>query len=358
VVAEASVNVTCNGLANGSYTITVTGGTAPYSLSWSNGTTSFIVTNGGSASISGLAIGAYSVVVVDANGCAANTPALGVTITEPAVLTATASHTDITCFGFNDGTANVVAGGGTAPYTYLWSNGATTAAISGLMPGAYSVVVTDANSCVANDAVTVLEPTVLTVVANIDSACHNTPTGSITLTISGATPGYTIAWSNGYNDVLAAAGTSTNMGLAQGNYTVTVQDANGCTFTQTYTVNQPLDPISAQFQISPVSCFGGSDGQILNTGTTGGVSPYTYIWSNGQTTPNASNVAQGLYQVTVTDAIGCQRVYINLTVLEPNQITALASTQVDVLCNGGNNGSINFEPTGGTFPYTDRKSVV
>jgi uncharacterized protein (DUF2141 family) len=353
VVSEASTNVTCNGFADGTYTITVNGGTAPYSLSWSNSTTASIATDGGTASISGLAPGAYSVVVTDANGCAANTPALGVTITEPAVLTATASHTDITCFGFNNGTANVVAGGGTAPYSYLWSNGAMTAGIASLAPGTYTVTVTDFNGCTASDAVTVIEPTALVVVANVDSACHNTPTGSITLTVSGATPSYTIAWSNAFNDVIAVSGgTSSNMGLAQGNYTVTVTDANGCTFTQTYTVSQPLDPIQASFQITPVSCFGGNDGQILNTGTTGGVSPYTYLWSNGQTTPNCANVAQGLYQVTITDAIGCQRVYINLTVLEPNQITALASTQVDVLCNGGNNGSINFEPTGGTFPYT------
>jgi hypothetical protein len=352
VVSEASTNVTCNGFADGTYTINVTGGTAPYSLAWSNSTTASIATDGGSASITGLAPGAYSAVVTDANGCAANTPALGVTITEPAVLTATASSTDITCFGFNDGTASVVGGGGTMPYSYLWSTGATTAAISGLAPGTYTVMIMDANFCVAIDLVPVFEPTALTVVANIDSACHNTPTGSITLTISGATPGYFIAWSNGYNDALAMAGTSTNMGLAQGNYTVTVQDVYGCTFTQTYIVNQPLDPIVANFQITPVSCNGGSDAQILNTGTTGGVSPYTYSWSNGQTTPNAVNVSAGLYQVTVTDAIGCQRVYINLTVLQPDQLLANGSTTVSVTCNGGNDGSINFQPTGGTFPYT------
>src|SRR5690606_37821432 len=143
-----TTDISCNGATNGSITLAPTGGVAPYTYLWSNADTS--------SSLTGLTGGAYSVTITDANGCTVTENA---TITDPAILTlSSTSQVDVTSYGGNDGSATVSVTGGTAPYNYLWSNGATTATATGLIAGNYVVTITDANGCTISESFTIIQP--------------------------------------------------------------------------------------------------------------------------------------------------------------------------------------------------------
>ncbi|SFO41080.1 SprB repeat-containing protein, partial [Paenimyroides ummariense] len=151
-----SRDVLCNGGNNGTATITVTGGTAPFTYKWSNGIST---TN---ATVSNLVVGNYTVQVTDANGCTASTP-VSVIISQPAALVFTTSNsTNISCYGLNDGSVSVVASGGVAPYSYLWSNGQSGSSLTNLGKGTYVVTVTDANNCMQTQSFTITEPAFVT----------------------------------------------------------------------------------------------------------------------------------------------------------------------------------------------------
>ncbi|NDC07664.1 MAG: hypothetical protein EBZ86_10190 [Synechococcaceae bacterium WB9_2_069] len=172
---------------NGAIDLTVAGGIAPYIFTWSNGAST--------EDLSSLTAGNYSVSVTDFNGCTANA---NVTITQPTLLTTSASSTNVTCNGLNNGTATVTAAGGTAPYTYLWNSGATTPSITNLAPGNYSVTVTDANGCSANANVTITQPILLTANASSTNlACNGINNGTATVTAAGGTASYNYLWNTG-----------------------------------------------------------------------------------------------------------------------------------------------------------------
>ncbi len=329
---EVVVSPNCNGDCNGSITLNPTGGTAPYTYLWNTGATS--------SSISNLCAGTYNVIVTDANGC---TNSRNITVTEPALLSASPLPTDVSCFGACDGTAAVIVGGGTAPYTYFWSpGGQTTPSISGLCPGNYSVLITDANGCTTNQNVTINEPA--QVAGNLTSTpptCNGSCDGSITANPTGGTPGYTYNWSNG-------ATTQTISNLCSGSYTVTITDANGCSVNESYTLNNP-NALTVSLDSVDVSCNGACDGQAI-ANISGGTTPYTINWMPGNfSTSTISNLCAGTYSVTVTDANGC--VFTgNVNVDEPNTISATA-TVTDANC-GFCDGVISVSVSGGTVPYT------
>src|SRR5574343_439682 len=342
------VNVLCNGGSTGSIDLSVAGGTAPYTYVWSNGATT--------EDLSALAAGTYTVVVTDANGstggCTATTT---VTITQPAAaLTVSTTQTNVLCFGASTGAIDLTPAGGTAPYTYLWSNGATTQDLSSIAVGTYTVQVTDANgstgSCAATTTVTITQPAApLSLTSTkVNVLCNGGLTGSINLTPAGGTAPYTFAWSNG-------TVTEDLIGLAAGTYTVTVTDANGstggCFATTSVTITQPAAPVTVSTTQTNVLCFGASTGAI-NLTVAGGTAPYSYVWSNGAITEDLTTIPAGTYTVTVTDAngsVGGCTATTTVTITQP--AAALTSTKVDILCNGGNTGSINLTPAGGTAPY-------
>ena len=211
IVNATSTVVSCNGNTDGSVSASVSGGVAPYSYVWSDGSTS--------PNVYFVPVGTYTVTVTDANGCTAT----GSTeVTEPPVLSASASGTDVSCNGDSDGVATASATGGTAPYTYLWSNGGTGASVSGLASGTYTVTVTDLRGCAEVASVTIGEPTILTAsISTNEVSCNGGNDGSATATPAGGTAPYTYSWSNGATGATAS-------GLSAGTYTVTVTDANGC----------------------------------------------------------------------------------------------------------------------------------
>ncbi len=332
-VTPTVVDASCNGVCDGSASIIPIGGTPGYTYNWSPGGYT-------SSSVTGLCANTYNITITDAAGCQLNT---SISVNEPAVITPNISSTDATCNGVCDGTASVSPTGGTPPYSYSWSNGATTSSVSGLCPGNISVTVTDANNCSATASVTINAPTGLSLTTSAtDATCNATCDGSTTVSVSGGTSPYTYLW----DDPLSQT-TATASGLCAGTYNVTVTDANGCTASGSVTVNEP-SAISLSASVNDATC-GNCDGSISVT-LAGGTSPYTYLWNNGVIGSTVNALCSGVYTVTVTDANGCSFSQ-NITVNDIGSPTT-SSTKTDASCNGVCDGSATVSATGGVTPCT------
>jgi gliding motility-associated-like protein len=322
----------CNGTSNGSAIVFPSGGTAPYSYNWSNGSTM--------QQAIGLTAGTYNVTITDANGCELVTSA---SVEEPAPISATISAVNLSCTGNATGSATVVPTGGTAPYTYLWSDGQTTASATALAIGSYIVIVTDANGCQTNASVSITQPTpvVATFLNATNASCNGVADGTATVGAAGGTAPYTYSWPDGQVGAIAT-------GLAAGTYTVTVTDANGCFATVDATVNQPTAVVVDSMAMTPVSCKFGTDG-TATAYVNGGTLPYTYAWSNGATTQSLSNIPATTYNFTVTDANGCSA-SSSIIVTEPaSELVGLINT-TGALCQGGSSGQLTAVISGGTLP--------
>ena len=329
-LSASATDALCNGDNSGSAQASATGGTAPYSFAWSNGSTS--------ASASNLTAGTYTVTITDANNC---TETATVTVNEPPAIQLSATATDALCNGDNSGSAQASATGGTAPYSFSWSNGATSASAPNLVAGTYTVTVTDANNCTETTAVTVDEPLPIQIAATItDALCNGDTNGTIALAVSGGTGAYTYAWNNG-------ATTPNLQNLGAGSYSVTVTDANNCTETSTHVVNEP-PVLGGTIASTDVTCNGQGDGAMDLT-VTGGTTPYTYLWSNGATTQDIDSLDGGIYFVTVTDGNGCDAEVVGF-VAEPAPIL-ISWSVTPIACAGDSSGTLIVVPFDGTKFY-------
>ena len=258
----------------------------------------------------------------------------------PIVLSTT--NTDILCAGQSTGTIDLTVSGGSGTYAYAWSNGSSQQDLTGLPAGTYTVTVTDANECSATASVTINQPTPLVVTQQVTNIlCNGDLTGAINLTVSGGTPAYFFSWSNN-------ASTEDLTNLAAGTYSVTITDSNGCGLTRTYTINEPSE-LNATVAGTDADCNGSATGTATVTAT-GGVAPYTYLWSNGRVTRTVTGLTAGSYSVTITDANNCTTA-ASVDIDEASSIVATGTT-IDVTCTGDDDGSINLTVTGGTAPYT------
>ena len=330
-VQDSALNVACNGGCNGEAWANASGGATPYTYLWNTSAT----TQG----ITGLCPGTYTCIVSDTNGCL---DTISVIITEPLALSSGISKTDVICNGNCDGQVSVSPSGGTPGYTYLWNTGCTTATCTGLCPGNYYVTITDTNGCTLLDSITIVEPVILSGVSTtVNATCNGNCDGWANVVINGGVSPYSYLWSSGGT-------TDTETGLCSGSYTVTVTDANNCTYLTTVTINEPnvLNPNTSSID---ASCNGNCDGVVSST-PTGGSGPYTYLWSSGCTTQNCTGLCSGVYTVTVTDFNGCTSVE-SVTINNPN-VLSLSGTQNDVSCNGDCNGSATVNVSGGTTPYS------
>ncbi|WP_417620282.1 hypothetical protein, partial [Oceanihabitans sediminis] len=326
-----SEDVLCNGQAEGSVNLSVTGGTAPYSYNWSNGETT--------EDLSNIPAGTYNVTITDDNGC---TTTNSVNINEPDALASSLTSEDVLCNGQAEGSVNLSVTGGTPPYSYNWSNGATTEDLSNIPAGTYNVTVTDDNGCTTTNSVTINEPDALaSSLTSEDVLCNGQAEGSVNLTVTGGTPPYSYNWSNGET-------TEDLSNIPAGTYNVTITDDNGCITTNSVTINEP-DALASSLTSEDVLCNGQAEGSV-NLSITGGNPPYSYNWSNGETTEDLSNIPAGTYNVTITDDNGCTTTN-SVTINEPDAL-ASSLTSEDVLCNGQAEGSVNLTVTGGTAPYS------
>jgi hypothetical protein len=276
-------NCTCFGVNNGTITLTNTGGTSPFTYLWNDGSTS--------KNRTGLAPGTYSVTITDDYG---DTLVLsGISITQPTEISCTPTIINNPCNGSSVGSITLSVSGGTAPYTYLWNDGATTKDRSGLPAGSYSVTITDANSCskLFNFAA-ITQPSGISqaAVSITNNVCFGGTSGAINPSFTGGSGGFTYQWLDGSTS-------RTRSGLLAGTYNLTVFDSNGCSKLFTYVITSPT-----QIQITA-----SIDGDDVSVSVTGGTSPYSYVWNDGVTTKDRTNLPNGNYTLTVIDANGCIR---------------------------------------------------
>lgn len=332
-------NITCFGLNNGLAQATVSGGSSPYLFDWSNGSVN--------DSINSLMAGTYVLTVTDASGC---TTSDSIAITEPTEITFIKDSTLISCYQGADGDATItVTGGGTAPYTYVWSNQQTTPGIQNLGAGTYSVTAYDSQSCfvTASYIITAPDSFIIDLTGVVNASCFNTSDGSATASVGGATAGYTFVWSNGEVGSVADS-------LPYGNNFVTVTvDSSSCVQTKAINITYPPRFTLNTTVTSPL-CYGGSDGTaVVTVSATGGTPPFYYQWSNGQQDSAAIMLTGGMtYSVIVTDAsaAGCPE-FDTITIPQPDSMLInLNSTPVS--CYGETDGTIRVDVAGGTAPYS------
>ena len=336
-------HVACNGNANGSIDVSLSGGTSPYSYLWSNGATT--------EDLAGLSGGVYTLTLTDANGCVLVSPAY--TLTEPTALVLTIdSVQNISCNGENDGAIFTTITGGTTPYTYNWSTGATTTFIDNLPAGSYDVVVQDSNGCtVAIIGTPVTEPT--PVVISLDSISMETCAASsldgyIDIQVTGGTGSYSYLWVDPATGNPYPSTTDRLDSISVGSYLVLVRDANDCIDTSTYIITALSELQVDLDSLTPIRCFGDTNGTVYITAFDG-VGTYTYNWSNGATSEDIINLSASAtpYQVTVTDSLGCA-VVKTYNLGNPSQLTTSLNNLVNVSCNGAGDGRIDIDVIGGT----------
>lgn len=330
---------------NGSATANATGGAGSYAFLWDNGQTTNIAT--------ALSVGTHCVTVTDVNGC---TDTACVIITSPPPIILTATDDVLNCFG-DTGQSIITISGGTAPYAYGWVNPLTgvsgtgvilvdggTDTIQNLTGGVWLVGVNDALNEQMGDTVFIVEPTELMVSVtptNID--CFGANNGAATANVSGGTPPYLFNWST--TDV-----TQTINSLVAGTYYVTITDLAGCSKVDSTTIAAPAQQLQVLMSQTNISCNGADDGEAFTT-VQGGLAPYTYQWSTGETTANVVNLPPGVVGVSVTDAFGCS-VTGTVNITQPFALSTVSQFVSNASCFGGNDASAVTVPSGGTPPYT------
>ena len=361
ITVDAVNDVNCNGGADGTVDITPSGGTPAYTFLWTGINFGFTSTD---EDPTGMPADDYSVTITDLNGCfRVYTDIL--TIAEPPGMIMTLDGTtDVSCFGGNDGSANVTVTGGSLPYSFSWVGAVVGPASSvedpdDLVADTYSLFVLDGKGCFISsfNFVVIDQPPGITVAVDqiTDVDCFGDATGAIEITPAGGTPTYNYAWT-GDNGVTSTDEDPT--GLPEGSYSLIVRDGNNCIGDYddlAYVAENP--EIEATFAVSDLNCGDPSpsnDGAIDVT-ITGGVGPYTFSWTgpSGFTSPNEdiSALAPGDYILEVTDNLGCVQTFPAQSVGIPPALTASAA-QVDIDCFGAGDGSIDLTVIGGTPPYS------
>ncbi len=365
-VPSATISGTTAVCAGSSAVITVSlTGTPPYSFIYSDGTTQTAVNNHPAAvynfTVTPAADVTYTLVSMeDSHGCdGLLSGSAAVTIYDQPVLAFDVTH--LLCNGDNSGAIGLtVTGSATNSYAWIGPDAFTagTKDLSGLKAGIYSVTVTSGDGCVATGQVTVSEPSVLSLAStgNISLLCHGDDSGSGSFTASGGTAPYsfTTVTNDTGADITAGSGSSvtfTNAG--SGTITLLVTDANDCTAQATVIVTTP-PALTITGTTKDISCYGGGDGTI-NTTVTGGTTPYVYAWTHSgggsglvAGAQNQGGLTAGSYELTVTDANGCQAVAV-WTLTQPDDIIVTVTTD-DNLIGTCSSAQLNAAVTGGVEP--------
>ena len=326
-------DVLCASESNGSVNLVLDGGDGPFTFQWSDGTSTEDLNN--------VPTGSYSLTITDANGCSQTT---AVNIGEPDAIALQPEISEIPCAG---GTGSISPGvtGGTAPLTFLWSNGSASQNIGDLPAGEYSLTITDANHCGLTYSATLDEPEAIALQPEISEILCAGGTGSISPGVSGGTAPLTFLWSNG--------SASQNIGdLPAGDYSLTITDANHCGLTYSATLDEP-QAIAAQADITDIQCSTDGLGSIA-VNASGGTAPLSFLWENGVSAPQITVAAPGQFTVSITDAKGCEKTLENTVGLSGNLLVETSSTPISCHPNNGeaSDGTATATPTNGLAPFT------
>ena len=361
------VDVLCFGDANGSAVVTPTGGTAPYTISVDDFTTTQTVAAGATGTFANLTAGDYTAAVRDANGCEAT---VDFTIGTPTALEMTeVSTTDPLCYQDANGSIVVNLAEGTAPYS-LTVNGAAEATnlsagdytVANRAAGTYTIVVTDANGCTATVTSVLEEPAQLTLTEadTTPITCFGGDDGTATVSVAGGTAGYTIWMDDNLQTQTITDATEqvTFTGINGGDHVFTATDAHNCQTTLTLNFREP-DPMSTVVDsLSNVLCYGQSNGTATVT-ISGGTVPYILtvaddipeITLNTEDPYMITGLDEGVYTISIVDDHGCTA-QMEVTIQQPDSLSAIASVLNNVDCFGTLTGAATVLPEGGTPPYT------
>lgn len=352
-LVSSTPNTSCGTIGNGSITINATGGTPPYTYQWD-----FATGFQTGQTANNLKVGVYFVTITDAVGC--DTVAAFVVLDSLPVITIAEQNNEPnrSCYSTGNGTITVVASGGTPPYSYEWDaatgNQVGPTAVN-LSAGMYVVTATDDEGCQGVDTFTVLDSSEVVIMLtsyDANTSCDSTtPNGYLIVEAQGGTPPYTFQWDAGTGSQVG----DTASNLAAGVYVVSVTDAQGCTDTAVWII---VD-IPAQIMVNIDNIKGNTicDTNFLppngyaSVYASGGTSPYTYIWDNGQAGETLNGVPAGIYTVTATDANGCEGI-TTVTIVDNTNITlAILSISDNTQCIDTADGSATVQASGGTPPY-------
>lgn len=405
------LNNLCFGDCNGSITVNIQGGTAPYTHNWNTGDNSNSLLN--------LCSDVYVDTISDVNGCFIIE---NIVLMQPTPLIHVIDTTPLSCFNSCDGEIKVSVTGGVYPYMYTWNNGlANDSVFSNLCANEYILELVDANNCVLNDTITLKQPLAITVqlLSAIAPLCYDSCNGEIAISVAGGIGNLALSWDNftaldtlsnlcagnysltvvdeqncrldtnftltepsaiqvdllsltdntcatqaiGAINLEAQGGTgaltylwddalaSTNLNLTDldsGEYRLLVKDSNNCTVTQTYWVNLG-DVLSAAYKLKQVSCFEQCNGSVLSE-VNGGVGAYDYLWSTNSINNQITALCAGTYSVEITDEVNCT-LRDTFEIVEPNELILSVQKQVNLACANTCEGVLELTATGGLVPY-------
>ncbi|MEO6305387.1 MAG: SprB repeat-containing protein, partial [Bacteroidia bacterium] len=338
-LAISNNSIACNGLSNGSATVTASGGSPGYSYTWSP--------SGGNASTAnGLAPGTYTVFVKDAGNCNGT---ITTTISQPtAALSSAVSSSSIFCFGAATGAATINANGGTPGYSYTWTpSGGNATTANNLSVGIYTVTIKDINNCITLNTVSITQPlTGLTsAISSTNILCFSSATGAASVNVNGGSPAFSYAWSPSGGNAI------TSLGLTSGNYTVTVSDSHSCITTSTVFISQPLSALTGVISATNILCFGNNNG-VASIVANGGTPGYSYTWSpSGGNSATANGLSSGTYSVIIKDVNNCSLTATTVITQPASSLTAAISS-TNILCFGANTGAASVIVNGGTPAYS------
>ena len=335
----------------GTINLTPTGGTPPFSYSWRDNAANAVIatTEDASFTLGSLLSNTYTVTITDSRGCVGTrtTP----TITQPAQLISSAVKTDITCFGASNGSVNLTVTGGTSPYLYSWSNGATTEDLISRPPGIYSVTVTDANGCTATASATLTQPAQLTLSQGTIShvLCNGQSNGSVVLSATGGTGAYEYSRDG---TTWQPSPFMTNLNAAS--HLLRVRDQNLCISQINVTITQPPVLVASVGSIQGATC-GQSNGSASSSAI-GGTGVYSFAWRNSlnqvvSTSAALANVPGGIYRVTITDQNGCID-FEDAAIPSPDGPQATVNSTTPTRCSDSNDGRATITVSQGQAPYT------
>lgn len=320
----------CDGDAIGTIDMTIENGISPFDILWSNDSIT--------EDLSGLGNGWYSVMVIDSLGCVYEDSVEVVSTTELEVMAAL-SH--VNCVGEDDGSIVLEISGGTSPYSILWSNTAETATIENLSPGAYEVLIIDAEGCEYVQSYEIILNSDIIIDSEVtDNDCFGTAEGSIELEITNVNTSFSVQWEDGSTD-------EDRLNLLAGNYSYTLVDSFGCEYMDSFTISEGVE-ITYQTVISEPECNGATNGLISISPVTGAF-PLSYQWSTGDTDNQIDNLMADTYFLTVTDNNGCVR--LDTFLLSENGDVVVVESIEDNPCYGDSEGSIQLDISGGVEPY-------
>lgn len=339
-----SNDVTCNGDENGEIDLTVIGGNTeePYTFNWTTPDGTGLVTD--IEDQTGLSGGSYYVTITDAKDCKLYNDTI---INEPDLLETFIYETNVTCFGYDDGTAKLDILGGSGGYIISWDppGGETADSIYGLSAGTYYVTVTDGNACLSTNYVEITEPEQIDNNETFENiTCFGYNNGKIIITPTGGTLPYNYVWSHStvFTDSLAD-------NLDAGNYSISVIDGNNCVEISSIDITQPDPLVFDLFIKDDITCYGDGDGYI-SFNMFGGTPDYTYTWSNGYTETSVDMLSEGLYSINVTDIHNCE-IDTTVEIVEPEKLIIVPVLRMPT-CPDIQDGSIELNIAGGRLPYT------